>query len=221
MRRDPVLQQLEQEWSAMVAAVPRERLMRPDWLQPIPGYGPMQALVPMRATALFAELEDVRREWQELREWPVLRKHAEAKVNPGWTYKDLLAHLASWAVEMYREAEGATQGAAFDYEIHFEPKVGPTQWNARAIEVRNAMTLEEIFDEFDDAVTRMQDLLIEVTPAGLARETRFPICMGPDPLVATIGRITAMKCFHDRYHFEQIRTRLAALEQESRYEGRE
>lgn len=221
MRKDPVLLQLEQEWSAVVASVPRERLMRPEWLQPVPGYGPMQALVPMRPTALFAELEDVRREWQELREWPALHKHADAKVNPGWTYKDLLAHLASWAVEMYHEAAVATQGTTFDYEIHFEPHVGPTEWNARAVTERGRMTLDEIFDEFDDAVTRMQDLLLQVSPAELARETRFPICMGPDPLVANIGRITAMKCFHDRYHFEQIRTRLAALEQESRYEGRD
>jgi len=205
MRRDSVLMQLEQEWRAAVACLPREELAQPGWLR-----------MPWRPAALFAELEDVRHEWQELREWKALRDHAESKVNPGWTYKDLLAHLASWAQEFYREVEQVAEGREFDYEIPFEPKIGPTEWNAIEVAKRKCMTLDEIFDQHDTATARLQELVLKLPKELLTSETRFPIRMGTDPLVGNIARIAGMKCFHNHYHFAQIRERLAALMEETR-----
>ncbi|MGH9789636.1 MAG: DinB family protein [Candidatus Acidiferrales bacterium] len=197
-----ILRQLEQEWKAALASLPQAELARPGWLWA------MEDKSPRRPAALFAELEDVRREWQELREWPKLREHGESHVNPGWTYKDLLAHLASWAEEFYHEVAAVAGGEAFDYEIPFEPKVGPTEWNAREVARRRAMSLDEIFDQYDDASARLQRMVIELAPQRLLSEARFPIRMGADPLVESIARIAGIKCWHDRYHFAQIRERL-------------
>jgi hypothetical protein len=205
MRKDSVLEQLQGDWGAALASLPGEKLARGDWLRATP-----QAL-PWRPAALFAELEDTRRHWQELREWPALRDHADTKVNPGWTYKDLLAHLASWAVEFQRQMVTAAEGRAFDYEIPFEPKIGPTEWNAVEVAKRREMALDQIFNQFDAAFAESQELVLTLRPDQLQATVRFPIRMGPEPLVGNIPRIVAMKCMHNTYHFAQIRQRLSAL----------
>lgn len=205
MPRNALLQQLEQEWHAAVASLPPEELVQPGWLRAMP------SPLPWRPAALFAELEDTRREWQELRDWKALHDHAESMVNRGWTYRQLLAHLASWAVEFHRQMVIATEGREFDYEIPFEPKVGPTEWNAVEVAKRQEMSLDEIFDQFDTAFAQSQDMVLSMPAASLLAEVRFPIRMGPEPLVGNIPRIVAMKCFHNRYHFSQIRSRLGAL----------
>lgn len=205
MRKDAVLQQLEQDWRTALASLPGRERQSAAWLHTMP------PPVPSSPAALFAELEDTRRQWQELREWPALRDHAESKVNPGWTYRELLAHLASWAREFHRQMMTAAEGREFDYEIPFAPKVGPTDWNAIEVAKRREMTLDQIFDEFDAAFVASQELVLSLPPERLLAETRFPIRMGPEPLVANIPRLVAMKCWHNSYHFAQIRQRLAAL----------
>jgi len=205
MRSDAVLQQLEQDWRGAVASLPGRNLAHPDWLRTMP------PPLPSRPAALFAELEDTRRHWLELREWQGLREHAESMVNAGWSYKDLLAHLASWAVEFHRQIVTAAEGREFDYEIPFQPKVGPTDWNAIEVARRREMSLDEIFDQFDAAFAASQELVLALPPAQLTATVRFPIRMGPEPLVGNIPRIVAMKCWHNHYHFAQIRQRLGAL----------
>ncbi len=219
MGNNAILQQLEQEWNAAVASLARAELARPAWLWAAQNQVPAGTPEPIRVagafnwrpTALFAELEDVRREWQDLREWPKLREHAGSRVNPGWTYKDLLAHLASWAEEFYREVAAVAGGEAFDYEIRFEPRLGPTEWNAREVERRREMSLDEIFDQFDGASARLQDIVIELLPERLRSEAPLPIRMGGGPMVGSIAQIAVIKCFHDRYHCAQIRERLGKL----------
>ncbi len=205
MRKDAVFQQLEQDWRAALASLPSGERARPDWLRTMPPPAPSSP------AALFAELEDSRRQWQELRDWAALREHAESKVNPGWTYRELLAHLASWAQEFHRQMATAAEGREFDYEIPFEPKVGPTDWNAIEVAKRREMTLDEIFDQFDAAFAASQDLILSLPPEQLRATVRFPIRMGPEPMVADIPRMVAMKCWHNEHHFAQIRQRLSAL----------
>lgn len=205
MRSDAVLRQLEQDWRAALASLPGRERQSAAWLRTLP------PPVPSSPAALFAELEDTRREWQELRAWPALREHAESKVNPGWTYKQLLAHLASWAVEFQRQMETAAAGRKFDYEIAFAPKVGPTEWNAIEVAKREVMTLDEIFDQFDAAFAASQELVLTLPRERLLATVRFPIRMGPEPLVGNLPRIVAMKCWHNSYHFAQIRQRLGTL----------
>jgi hypothetical protein len=204
MHSDAVLRQLEQDWRAAVASLPAGGRQSAEWLRTTP------PPVPSSPAALFAELEETRRAWQELREWNALREHAESKVNPGWTYRELLAHLASWGVEFQRQMETAAAGRAFDYEIPFQPKVGPTEWNASEVAKRRGMSLDEIFDQFDAAFAVSQELVLTLRPEQLLATMRFPIRMGPEPLVGNIPRIVAMKCWHNHYHFAQIRQRLSA-----------
>jgi hypothetical protein len=206
MRKDAVLLQLEQEWKAAVAAQPEEELTHPGWLREMP------APFPWRPTALFAEVEDVRRDWQDLREWKALRKYAERYVNPGWRYKDLLAHLASWAEEFRRELETVAAGGSFDYEIRFMPVVGPTEWNEREVAKRRELTLDEIFGQYEAALARVQDLLLTIPRERLLGQAPLPLMYGGEPMQGGVPRIVMMCCFHNRYHFAQIRTRLAQLE---------
>lgn len=206
MPKAALLGQLEREWQAAVASLPREEFSHPGWLRAMPA-------LPWRPAALFAELEDTRREWLELRQWQELLDRAEEMVNRGWTYKDLLAHLASWAVEFHKQASIAVAGQEFGYEIFFEPKIGPTEWNAIEVAKRREMSLEEIFDQFDEAFRKSQELVLSVPPDRLLAQVEFPIRMGPQPLVGNIPRIVSFKCFHNRYHFAQIRARIAGQPQ--------
>lgn len=205
MPRTALLGQLEREWQAAVASLPPEQFLRPDWLRA------MTAPMPWRPAALFAELEDTRWEWQQLRQWQELLDRADEMVNRGWTYKDLLAHLASWAVEFHKQMAIAAAGEEFGYEILFEPKVGPTEWNAVEVAKRRAITLAEIFDQFDEAFRQSQELVLSVPPERLLVQIQFPIRTGSVPLVGDIPRIVGFKCFHNRYHFAQIRARIAGL----------
>ena len=92
--------QLEQEWRELLGGLPAEpRALR---------------LVPPRAASLFAELEDVRATWAELRHAIPLEKYADRFITTGWTVKELLAHMASWATEFRHEVETVARGEGFD-----------------------------------------------------------------------------------------------------------
>ncbi|MFQ5695614.1 MAG: maleylpyruvate isomerase N-terminal domain-containing protein, partial [Terriglobia bacterium] len=116
--------ELAREWQELLASLPPERTTAPRWLfleHRIHRPGP---------AALFAELEEVRLAWEGLHASPALEKYAERFINPGWTLKDLLAHLASWASEFRRQVETVARGEAFDYAIPYAlSALGPAQWN--------------------------------------------------------------------------------------------
>lgn len=168
--------------------------------------------MPLSPTALFAQLEEVREDWRALVD-DVREDELTRYVNAGWTLSELLAHLASWAKEFRRNVETAARGESFDYAIPFAMSVmGPTEWNEGEVAARHARNLEEIRDEFDEETTRLQELLLELSEPDLYGVREFPYAPSGDPLARWKGpsaAVIAGKCLHDRYHFQQIRKKLA------------
>jgi hypothetical protein len=155
---------------------------------------------------IWAELEDVRLAFAELRASLDEASKAETLATTRWTVKDLVGHLASWATEFVRQIETVASGREFDYLITF-PRVGPTEWNARELERRAAMSLEDRFREVDTATTRLQDLALSLSDEALFREGVLP--QTPDGRPETRWRarpadMMLMKCMHDRYHLERL-----------------
>jgi uncharacterized damage-inducible protein DinB len=208
MARASIHDDLRHEWQELLASLPPERVNSPRWFSTA---GPMRTL---SAKELFAEVEEVRSMWDELRAAP-LEQFAGRFINPAWTLKDLLAHLASWAGEFRREVEMAAGGQSFDYAIPYALSVvGPSQWNQVEVEKRAEESLDEIFQEFETETTRLQDLLIELPQSALASESAFPLAPSGDPAALWRGnsaQIVLMKCAHDRYHMGRIRHWLSSL----------
>jgi uncharacterized damage-inducible protein DinB len=177
------------------------------------------ALPPDRRLALsrvdlVAQLEEVREEWKLLRGL-VDEELSGRFANAGWTLKDLLAHLGSWAKEFRSEIATVASGGNFDYAIAFAMSVlGPNQWNEREVQRRKVRVLEEIFREFDEETARLQDLVAEMDEPALYRPTSLPLAPSGNPeerLSLPPAILVSAKCLHDRYHLAQIRKLLARL----------
>ncbi len=66
----------------------------------------------------------------------------------GWTYKDLLAHVAAWEEEAARSLRALTAGAA---PPSYDDDAAVDAFNARAIEERRLVGPEAILDELASA----------------------------------------------------------------------
>ncbi len=203
MARPDIREELAREWSALAAS-----------LAPRVPADPRALLTgPPRVTMLFAELEDVRRAWQDLRHSPGLAEDAERLITSQWTLRDLLSHVASWSTEFRREAEATLAGSPVDYEIYFEPRVGPTEWNHARVAERKAQTLEEIFDEMDASTRRLQELVLAAPPDLLYAPAKFAPAIGPErgPMVRSLAELAGVLPFHDRHHLGRIAAWRASL----------
>lgn len=204
-KRGDLEARLQREWQERVNAQPFRPERSPLALPP-------ETRFPLRPTALVAELEEVREALGELRQLP-LAAYAERYVNAGWTLKDLLAHLASWAGEFRREVETVRRGESFDYEIPFALSVvGPNRWNEEQVLGRRGLSLEEILEEYEAETRRLEELVLEMPEEALYRRAVFPHVPSGEPGArwsATNALVISGKCLHDRYHLAQIRQRLA------------
>jgi hypothetical protein len=156
---------------------------------------------------LWAELEDVRLAFVGLRASLQGSSKAETLATTRWTVKDLIGHIASWATELERQIETIAAGKEFDYLITFTPRVGPTDWNARELERRASMSLEERFRELDDATRRMQDLVLSLPDEVLYEAALLP--QTPDGRQETRWRtrpadFVVNMCAHYRYHLDRL-----------------
>ncbi len=201
--------ELARDWQALVAgALPRglptaESFVSPSWL---PQVGP---------AGTFAELEEVRRAWTELRASGRAEHYAERLITPQWTLKDVLAHVASWTSELCKEAEQALRHEAFDYQIEFEPRIGPTAWNHARVEERRGWTLAEVFEELESGTRRLQDLALTLPLEALATGADFPAVLTRPACHAmwrSVAEVLLAKGFHDRHHLARIEQALAAAE---------
>ncbi len=197
---------LERDWRALLEAVASSERSPLDL--------PPDRRMPVSRVSLLAELEEVREEWKLLRS--VVDAEAGARfVNSGWTLRELLAHLASWAREFRSEIEIVSRRQGFDYAIPFALSIlGPNEWNQREVDSRRERSLEEIFREFDEETERLQDLVVEMEAAVLYQPTPFPLAPSGNPkerLTAPPFMMVSGKCLHDRYHFAQIRKLLGRV----------
>ena len=172
---------------------------------------PAARRMPLSPIALFAQLEEVREEWRELRS-AVQPGDAGRYVNAAWSFKDLVAHVASWAKEFRYEVETVVRGGSFDYAIPYVMTViGPNEWNEEQVRERETHSLDASFDELDSETVRLQELLFEMPEANLYAPATFPLAPSGDPAAKWKGPsavIIAGKCEHDRHHLGQLRKRL-------------
>jgi len=156
---------------------------------------------------LWAELEDVRLAFAELHAALDEESKAELPATTLWSVKDVVAHLASWATEFTRQIEMVAAHVPFDYLITFTPRVGPTEWNAREVDRRRAMSLDDRFRELDAATARIQELALSLSDDLLFTAAELP--QTPDGRPESRWRtrladLMLMKCWHDRYHLERV-----------------
>jgi len=164
---------------------------------------------------LWAELEDVRLAFAELHAALDEESKVDAPATTLWTVKDVVAHLASWATEFKRQIETVAARATFDYLITFTPRVGPTEWNARELDRRRAMSLDDRFRELDAATARIQELALSLPDDLLFTAAELP--QTPDGRPESRWRtrladLMLMKCWHDRYHLDRLQEVLRRLE---------
>lgn len=172
---------------------------------------PAARRMPLSPVALFAQLEEVREEWRELRS-TIQPGDADRFVNAAWSFKDLVAHVASWAKEFRHEVETVVRGGSFDYAIPYVMTVmGPNAWNEEQVRERETQSLDASFDELDSETVRLQELVFEMSEENLYAPATFPLAPSGDPSAKWKGPsavIIAGKCEHDRHHLGQLRKRL-------------
>jgi hypothetical protein len=194
-----------------------DRLLHDDWHAFVAWVSPDEAMAVTivesrgdRTTRpmIWAELEEVRQTFADLRAAIASdRSRAETLATTTWTVKDLIAHLASWAVEFRRQVETVARGDAFDYVIEFTPRIGPTAWNAREVARRRDQPIEASFDELDAATAGMQELALTLPHDVLFGMATVPQSNDGRPenrWRVRLADLMVMKCWHDRYHLERL-----------------
>jgi len=170
---------------------------------------------PPTPISLFAELEEVGQGWEKLRESELLPRVAGRSVNSGWTLRELLAHLASWAKEFRLEIETSLAGGSFDYAIPYAFSVmGPNAWNQKEVESRRPTALAEIFAELESETRRLQDVVVGASKEELLRSHLYPLApsgSAEERWQGTPAQIVLAKCMHDRYHLGQIERFLGSV----------
>jgi len=157
---------------------------------------------------IWAELEDVRLSFAEVRAALEDESVADRLATTRWSIKDLIAHIGSWAAEFRRQIETAAAGRTFDYVITFTPRVGPTEWNARELDRRRAQSLDDRFREVDEETARIQELALALPDELLFMTAQLPQTPDGRPenrWRTRLADLMLMKCFHDRYHLDRIR----------------
>lgn len=191
MPREPFSTQVGNDWSRLVNDV-------------IP---PVQPKIRPTAITLYVELEDLLMEWRELWSQPWFRSSQDELVTSEWSLKDVIAHVASWTIELRAQAEILAGDADVGYRILFEEVGGPRTWNAEQVAMRRDWPLELLTAEIEEQTTRLQDLIFQLNEPVLFTEHRLGIAMAssPDnPWIRSIAGIVGMRSFHDRHHINRI-----------------
>jgi hypothetical protein len=195
--------QLDDEWKDLITGLSKEPVSISDWSfvhDQKKGFRP---------SILFAELEDTRSLWAELRRTVSLDDYAERFITPAWTLKDMIAHVASWASELRSQTETVLCGEAFDYAIPYALSiVGPNQWNQNEVEKRRSYDLGDSLKEIEEETGRFENLVLDLSEESLQIERDFALAPNGDPSTrwrSNIGQIVLLKCSHERYHLERIR----------------
>jgi hypothetical protein len=162
---------------------------------------------------MCVELEEVRCAWADLRRSPDFVCDSDQMMTSQWTLRDLTSHVASWAREFRLEAEISLRGEEVLYEIYFDPRLGPTEWNHARVAERREQKLDDILCEIDAETCRMQDLILRAPSERLIAEAKFGPVVGPErrAMYHTLAELAAGRCVHDRYHLTRIAARREQL----------
>lgn len=91
-------------------------------------------------------------------------------IYPGWTIKEVLAHIAGWdelAVEMLRMCHTGT----IPTELHVQ---SIDRYNAQAVEQRKHLTLQETMDDWQAVRQQLLELANATSEEDLTRPIAYP-----------------------------------------------
>jgi hypothetical protein len=169
---------------------------------------PEKPRVRVRPATLYIELEDVLMQWRELWNSEWFAAGQDQLVTAEWTLKDVVAHVASWTVELRTQAEILAAGADVGYRILFEETGGPRSWSAEKVEILRPQPLDLLTKEIEKETVRFQDLLFAVEVPILLAERPIGIASAAapgEPWIRSIAGLVGMRSFHDRHHMDRIR----------------
>ena len=100
--------------------------------------------------------------WRELREGirHLGRGGMRERTPTGWTYKDLIAHLAAWEEEAARRLRALATGGAVPV---FGSDAEIDAFNARAVEERSLVGAEAIVDELEAAHRQLVKVVADLS----------------------------------------------------------
>lgn len=129
-------------------------------------------------------LERVDAGWKPFRD--AIRSLGRARINDatsvGWTYRDLIAHVAAWEdltarrLQTYRETGERTYPA---------PARDTDAFNARVVESHRLVGAEALVDELDTAHRRLVEAIRQLSDEQVAAEVQ-PTAFGPQPWVVAV-----------------------------------
>jgi uncharacterized protein (TIGR03083 family) len=144
---------------------------------------------------LIQQLEDSR---QEL--WSVISNFLpQQEIYPGWTLKEMLAHLAGWdeaTIASLRIHLGDLEGGA-------PAALGINAFNTESVETRKGLTLEQVTAESEQTREQLKALLRTVPSDRLEEE--LVASWGP---TVTVRNLIRVFIHHERAHAQEIRDQL-------------
>jgi hypothetical protein len=156
--------------------------------------------------AALVELEDVRLSCAALRGHVEERGSGSILATSRWTVREVIAHLASWAMRTRQELESLVEGTPPLEAIHFERDGGPRTWNQRQVDARNGHSTDALFDELDAEISRTADVVVGLPQQLLWQVAELPRTSG-DPPARWRLPIVAMilgSCWHMRHHVARL-----------------
>lgn len=119
---------------------------------------------------------------------------------PGWTYQDLLAHLAGDTGKISSATFRAAVTGSRALDCTFLD--GGDAWNARDVQERRDLSVEELIAEIEADGVAWQDLLSQVKEADQDRRwSGFPM---------SLGDYLRLLMWHEDEHLKHLRTALEA-----------
>jgi hypothetical protein len=125
----------------------------------------------------------------------VARMDTRIEIYPGWTAKQLLAHICGW--------DEATMASLRAHARGIEPAVPAAQgidpYNAESVETREALSYEQTVKEWELTREQLKAVLLEMPQEKFEQPLVVP--WGP---TSSVARLVNVFVEHEREHAEEI-----------------
>ncbi len=120
----------------------------------------------------------------------------EKEALPGWTVKDVVAHVADW-----NEVTTTSLHAYRENSEHLIPDFSSLdEYNAKAVEMRKGLSCQQVLAEWEMAHNSLKTAVEDMPPEKFEGEMTYPWGQhGP------ISKIVEIMAHHEREHAEDFR----------------
>ncbi|MFZ6031552.1 MAG: DinB family protein [Chloroflexota bacterium] len=125
----------------------------------------------------------------------------DREIYPGWTKKELVAHLTGWEDGSLNSVQAMLTGAVPSVPA---AQRGPDHYNEQSVTERTGLAYEQVFREWVLARQQFADLIREMTPQQFVSRLVFPWGLEGTVSDALLGLLG-----HEREHIQQIQEALA------------